>query len=180
MYGIVNKAIQELVEREFGVETWEKVKLRSKIDVDYFISTQGYDDAITFKLANAVSEESGLPLSDVFIAFGEFWVLHTGNEKYGSLMKAGGDSLKEFLINLPNFHTRIMLIYPNLTPPEFKVSHIADRSINLHYISKRTGLKDFVRGLIQGLGKLYETPVTINLIESRDEGSDHEIYNISW
>jgi hypothetical protein len=180
MYGIVNKAIQELVELNFGEETWKKVHEKSRIKEDYFISNEAYDDDITYQLAGAVSEVTGLSLREVLIAFGEFWVLHTGKEKYGSLMKAGGDSLKEFLVNLPNFHSRVMMFYPKLTPPEFRVNNIAERSLDVHYYSGRQGLQEFVRGLLQGLGKLYETPVTIELIQTRDEGADHEIYNVSW
>jgi hypothetical protein len=67
-----------------------------------------------------------------------------------------------------------------LTPPEFKVSDVTENSINLHYFLKREGLQDFVRGLIQGLGKMYKTPVTIKLIQTRDEGSSHEIFNVIW
>ena len=180
MYGIVNKAIEELVIANFGEEKWEVVKQRSGIDIDYFISSEPYDDDITFKLAQAVSQEMGMTFSAVFIAFGEWWVVKTTKEKYGGLMESGGNDLKEFLINLPVFHNRVMLIYPKLTPPEFRVSDIAENSINLHYFSKREGLQDFVRGLIQGLGLMYKTAVTINLIQTRDEGSTHEIFNISW
>jgi hypothetical protein len=180
MYGIVNKAIEELVIANFGEDKWEVVKQRSGIDIDYFISNEPYDDDITFKLAQAVSQEMGMTLSAVFIAFGEWWVVKTTKEKYGGLMESGGNDLKEFLVNLPVFHNRIMLIYPKLTPPEFRVSDITENSLNLHYFSKREGLQDFVRGLIQGLGIMYETVVTINLIQTRDEGSTHEIFNISW
>jgi hypothetical protein len=180
MYGIINKAIEELVTANFGEEKWEAIKLRSGIDIDFFISTEPYDDDITFKLAQAVSDEMGMTLSAVLVVFGEWWVLKTTKDKYGGLMEAGGNDLKEFLINLPLFHNRVMLIYPKLTPPEFKVSDVTENSINLHYLSKREGLQDFVRGLIQGLGKMYDTPVTINLIQTRYEGSSHEIFNIIW
>lgn len=180
MYGIVNKAIQELVVEKFGEHAWDSVKRRSGVEEDYFISNQPYPDSITYQLAGAVSEETGLPLKEVLIAFGEFWVLNTGKQKYGSLMEAGGASLKEFLINLPNFHSRIMLIYPNLKPPEFRISHINDNSLRVHYFSEREGLEDFVTGLLQGLGKLFQTPVNIELLERRADGGDHEIYNVSW
>ena len=60
------------------------------------------------------------------------------------------------------------------------MSDINENSINLHYFSKREGLQDFVRGLIQGLGIMYDTPVTINLLQTRDEGSSHEIFNVIW
>jgi hypothetical protein len=121
-----------------------------------------------------------MTLENVLITFGEWWVIKTTKEKYGGLMEAGGSTLKEFLINLPLFHNRVMLIYPKLTPPEFKVTDIQENSLHLHYISKREGLQDFVRGLLQGLGKMFNTPVKINLLQSRDEGAEYEIYNISW
>ena len=180
MYGIVNKAIESLVIENFGELKWEIIKENSGIDVDFFMSNEPYDDDITFKLAYAVSNEMKISISDVFITFGEYWVLKTGKEKYGSLMEAGGSNLKDFLKNLPTFHNRIMLFYPKLTPPEFKVSDEEEKSIHLHYFSKREGLKEFVRGLIQGLGKLYNTPVQIELLEDRDNGDHHEVFKVSW
>ena len=180
MYGIVNRALEDLVKTNFGEDKWEEIKESSGVDVDYFISNEPYNDDITFKLAIAVSEVMNMELEKVLQAFGEWWILKTSKEKYGGLMEAGGYNLKEFLVNLPVFHNRIMLIYPNLTPPEFKVSHLEENSIHVHYISKRQGLQEFVRGLLSGLGKLYNTPTNIELIQSRDEGSDHEIFNVSW
>jgi len=180
MYGIVNKAIEELVKTNFGDEKWEAIKERSHIDVDFFISNEPYDDNITYQLAGAVSEEMNMTVEAVLHAFGEWWILKTGKEKYGGLMEAGGHTLKEFLLNLPAFHNRIMLIYPKLTPPEFTISNIEDQSVHVHYHSSRAGLQEFVRGLLSGLGKLFNQPVQIELIQSRDNGSDHEIFKVNW
>jgi len=33
---------------------------------------------------------------------------------------------------------------------------------------------------LSGLGQMYETPVNIELLQSRSEGSDHEIFKVSW
>jgi hypothetical protein len=180
MYGIVNKAIEDLVKVNFGEAKWEAVKKRSGVEVDYFLSNEPYDDAITYQLAGAVAEEMEMPVEKVLEAFGEWWILKTGKEKYGGLMQAGGNNLKEFLINLPVFHNRIMLMYPKLTPPEFQVSNVEENSIQIHYFSKREGLQEFVRGLLSGLGKMYETPVRIELLESRNDGKNHEIFKVSW
>ncbi|MVO08914.1 heme NO-binding protein [Flavobacterium sp. TP390] len=180
MYGIVNKAIQDLVTSNFGEEKWEIILEKSGIEEDFFISGEAYDDAITFKLAQAVSEEMNLSLQEVLIAFGEWWVVKTTKEKYGGLMESGGSTFKEFLINLPLFHNRVMLIYPKLTPPEFKVSDISENNLNLHYFSKREGLQEFVRGLIQGLAIMFGVSATITLLQTRDLGDSHEIFNVSW
>lgn len=180
MYGIVNKAMEELVLANFGEECWERVKLNSNLDIDYFISNESYNDDLTYALARSIALETNKTLSEILICFGEWWVVNTTKVKYGGLMEAGGNDLREFLINLPQFHNRVMLIYPKLTPPEFKVSHIKSNSLQLHYFSKRMGLQDFVRGLIQGLGIVYKKKVVITLLQSRDYGDSHEIFNISW
>jgi hypothetical protein len=180
MYGIVNKAIQDLVITNFGEQKWEDIRERSGIEEDFFISSEPYDDAITYKLAVAVSEVMNMSVSDVLITFGEWWVIKTTKEKYAGLMESGGSTLREFLVNLPLFHNRVMLIYPKLTPPEFKVSDVSDKSLNLHYFSKREGLQEFVRGLLQGLGKMFDTPVEIELLHTRDQGDTHEIFKVSW
>lgn len=180
MYGIVNKAIQDLIITNFGEQKWNQIRSKSGVEEDYFISSQSYNDDVTYKLAIATAEEMNITLDEVLITFGEWWVLKTTQEKYKGLMQSGGASLKEFLINLPLFHNRVMLIYPNLTPPEFKVSDISEKSLNLHYYSKREGLQAFVRGLIQGLGIFFDTPVLIKLLKSRNDGDTHEIFNISW
>jgi hypothetical protein len=181
MYGIINKAIQELVTENFGADKWDAVKEKSGIDVDYFLTNEPYDDDITFKLAIAASDVLDITVAQVLNAFGEWWILKTGKEKYGGLMEAGGSNLKEFLVNLPAFHNRIMLMYPKLTPPEFKVSDIQEKSVHIHYYSKREGLQEFVRGLMTGLGKMYQVETCqVTLLQSRDEGHESEIFKVSW
>jgi len=180
MYGIINKSIEELVTEKFGENKWNEVKKVSEIDIDFFISNEPYDDAITYDLAIGISKVMNISLDAVLFTFGEWWILDTTKKKYGGLLKSGGASLKEFLVNLPQFHNHIMLMYPKLTPPEFKVSDINENNIVVHYLSKRPGLQEFVRGLFSGLGKLYKTNVTIELLQSRNEGSDNESFKISW
>jgi hypothetical protein len=180
MYGIVNQAIQGLVTENFGAEAWKKIREKSLLTEENFLSNQIYDDSITYQLATAASEILELPLSTILIAFGEYWILKTGKEKYGSLMKAGGNNFREFLVNLPNFHSRVMLMYPKITPPEFKVTDETEHSLQLHYFSIREGLKHFMYGLIQGLAKLYQTEVQIEIICDREMGNDHETFLVKW
>ncbi len=180
MYGLVNKAVEELVVGNFGEEKWEAIKTKAGVDVDVFISNQGYPDEITYKLVGAAVEVLGMPAEDILIAFGEHWVLKTAAESYGPMMKSGGKTLKEFLVNLPNFHTRVAMIYPNLAPPSFACSDVTDSSLRLHYFTHRPGLTSFVVGLVQGLGKLYHTPTTCTVAERKDAGADHDIFDIHW
>jgi hypothetical protein len=73
-----------------------------------------------------------------------------------------------------------MMIYPKLTPPEFQVSDIDENGISVHYHSKREGLQEFVRGLLTGLGKMYETEVCVELLKSRNDGDTHEVFRVTY
>jgi Haem-NO-binding len=180
MYGLVNKAVEELVVTNFGEDHWEAIKLKAGVDVDAFISNEGYPDEMTYALVGAASEVLGLPAEQILIAFGEHWVLKTAAHSYGPMMKSGGKSLKEFLVNLPNFHTRVQMIFPELQPPRFECSEVTENSLNLHYHTHRPGLTTFVIGLVQGLGKLYGTPATAVARQTKAEGADHDIFAVQW
>lgn len=180
MYGLVNKAVEELVTTNFGEEKWELIKAKAGVDVDVFISNESYPDEMTYKLVGAASEILGLPAEQILIVFGEHWVLNTASKSYGPMMKSGGKSLREFLVNLPNFHTRVAMIYPNLAPPRFECSDVTENSMRLHYYTHRSGLTAFVIGLVQGLGKLYSTPATCEISEQKEAGADHDVFLVSW
>lgn len=180
MYGLVNKAIEDLVISRYGEDRWQVIKQRAGVDVEVFISNEGYSDEITYQLVGAASEVLGMSVREVLIAFGEHWVLKTAQHGYGAMMRSGGDSLKEFLINLPNLHTRVQMIYPALQPPRFECHDVTDTTMSLHYFTHRPGLTDFVVGIVQGLGKLYETPATVTAVALKTEGADHDIFDVRW
>jgi hypothetical protein len=178
MYGLVNQAIQGLVVDNFGEDNWKAIKQKAGVTEDAFLSNEIYDDSITFNLAVSASEVLNIPLADVLKTFGKYWIIKVGNEKYGPLMKSGGDNFIDFIVNLPNFHSRVMLIYSDIKPPEFIVEKVTDSQLKLHYYSTRQGLTDFMFGLIQGLGELYQTPIDIKLIADRRNGDEHDIFEI--
>lgn len=180
MYGLVNKAVEELVVTNFGEEQWERIKVKAGVTEEVFISNESYPDEMTYQLVGAASEVLGIPAEGILEAFGEHWVLNTAMKGYGAMMTSCGSSLPEFLINLPNFHTRVAMIYPNLQPPRFSCSDIGENSLQLHYFSHRQGLKHFVIGLVKGLGKLYKTPCQCECLTSCDNGADHDIFLVSW
>lgn len=180
MYGIVNDAIRGLIVSDFGEARWEEIRRDSGNEDDFFLSHVPYPDQVTYDLAISASRVLSLPLETVLNSFGEYWILETGRKKYPHLLQTEGMSIREFLIRLPDFHARIKLLFSDLQPPEFKITHLESHQLHLHYYSERPGLQDFVRGLISGLGKLFETPVEISLLTSRANGEDHETFLVKW
>lgn len=180
MYGMVNKAIEDLIRRRFGDAIWERAKLRAGVDIDVFVSNDAYPDEVTYQLVAAASEVTQLPATDILFAFGEHWVLKVAREEYGGLLDAGGRTLREFLTNLPNFHERVSLIFPKLQPPQFRVSAVADDSLQLHYLTQRRGLSAFVGGLLSGLSKLFGDAVEVTQSAYQQQGADHDVFLLRW
>lgn len=180
MYGLVNKAVQEMVTNHYGEATWEKVREKAGVEEELFLSSEAYPDEVTYRLVSAASELTEVPAGQILFAFGEHWVLHTARQGYGSLMDAAGKSLAEFVRNLPNFHTRIAMIFPKLSPPRFEISDETPGSLHLHYFTHRPGLTEFVRGLLSGLGRKFGTPVRTTLMRSKAEGADHDVFLVEW
>lgn len=180
MYGMVNRAIEEMVICGHGEAVWERIKERAGIDVEVFVSNEGYDDSLTYGLVGAVSAELGVPAEKILEAFGVYWIVQTAQKGYGDLMASGGSTFREFMLNLPNFHARLSMIFPHLQPPEFACGEVEEHSLRLHYRSHRAGLAPFVRGLIVGLGQMFDTAVEVVQTADKLTGADHDEFLVRW
>jgi predicted hydrocarbon binding protein len=180
MYGLVNKAIHDMVCQQFGEATWQEIKQTAEIGVDTFISMESYPDDLTHRLVKAASLVLGLSAAEIMQAFGEFWVKYTAEEGYGELMDMSGDSLPEFLQNLDELHTRVGVSFPQLQPPSFACEATGEETLQLHYHSQREGLAPMVVGLVQGLGERFDTSVTVEQTQSKAAGADHDEFLIQY
>lgn len=180
MYGLVNKAIEDLICGQFGVDTWEVVKRKAGVEAEAFVSMESYPDDVTYNLVAAASEVLALSPEDVLKAFGEHWVLYTAREGYGELLKMSGKSFKEFLHHVDDLHAHVGLSFPNLMPPSFKCTENGDGSVALHYYSSRPGLAPMVIGLLNGLGKMFKTEIDVSQTMSREDGDDHDVFLVKF
>ncbi|HMV46369.1 MAG TPA: heme NO-binding domain-containing protein [Blastocatellia bacterium] len=180
MYGLVNKAIEGLICEQAGPAVWEQIKQKAGVDVDYFVSMNPYPDEVSYKLVGAASEVLGLSAEEVLIRFGEYWVLYTAQEGYGDLMAMTGRDFRDFLFNLDNMHAQIGLGFPHLKPPSFRVTEIGPGELTLHYYSERAGLAPMVIGLLNGLGKLMKTTVSVKQTALRTASADHDEFHVSY
>ena len=186
MYGLVNKAIEDMVRSQFSDETWEAIKQKASVKSEVFVSMEGYPDDVTHRLVKAASEVLDLSAAEIMKAFGQYWVQYTANEGYGDLMEMNGEDLPEFLENLDDLHARVGIMFPKLQPPSFDCSDEAeatdefDASLTLHYHSNREGLAPMVLGLVEGLGKRFDTDVDISQTENRNEGADHDEFLVKY
>lgn len=174
MHGVVNQSIEGLIIERFGKDKWEEILIAANCQNSTFYNNQNYPDSTTYDLAINASKILNIELNDILFEFGKYWVLTIAKQKYEVLLRSTGDDLFEFLIQLPNFHSRVMLYYPNIVPPEFKVNQLNANTIHLHYYSKRPSLFPFVSGILEGLKIFFATHCTVKMIESGEEKGYHK------
>jgi hypothetical protein len=180
MYGMVNNALKDLIRSERGEDGWDRVRAAASVEDDSFFSTEPYPDDLTYRLLEAAAKELDITPEEVQHRFGKWWVLKTGLDGYGHLMRGAGSNLREFLFNLPNFHTRVGLFFPALKPPEFECTDVSSKGLRLHYRSTRAGLAPFVVGLLAGLGEMFDTPVKVVHEQRAGDGADHDVFHVEW
>ena len=180
MYGMVNKAMHKMVVDFHGEDTWVRIRERAGCEIEDFVRMDAYPDAVTYGLVGAASEVLGLPAETILHAFGRHWILKTAREGYGDLLAASGRTLPDFLAGLPNFHSRIKLMFPNLKPPRFSITERTESSLLLHYQTHRDGLAPFVVGVLDGLGEMYQTPVTVEHVVRRTPESQSDTFRVAW
>jgi len=172
MYGLVNRAIEGLVREKFGDEPWDRIRSRAGVEASGFVAMDPYDDAITYALVGAASEELGLDPATVLEAFGEYWTTYTIEEGYADLLEMMGSNLDEFLDNLDSMHMRITATMPGLVMPSFRREAAGDGSSVLYYESKREGLAPMVIGLIRGLAGRFDVEIDIEPLGPDEHGAE--------
>ncbi|AKG20914.1 heme NO-binding domain-containing protein [Calothrix sp. 336/3] len=177
MYGLVNKAIADMVKLRFGEDKWQQICKAAAVE-SLLLSMEVYPDDLTHRLVKASSEILGLTSAEIMQAFGEFWIQYTTEAGYGELLDMSGDDLPEVLENLDNLHTRLGVIFPKLKPPSFRSDMIDEQTLTLEYHSEREGLAPMVMGLVKGLGARLDTDVTIEQTKHREKGDDHDEFSI--
>ena len=158
MYGMVNKAVEDMVCLHHGEAVWEQIKSEAGVDVDVFMSNESYSDDITYLLVAAASKVLKMPVEQILIGFGEHWILHTAQEGYGGLLQASGKNLPDFLRNLPNFHSRVAMIFPKLQPPPVRMCQHHGWLIEAALLFSPRGIGALRRRADAGLGQDVQDP----------------------
>jgi hypothetical protein len=176
MYGLVNRAIEQLVVSQQGESAWRAVCLRAGLADAGFVSLQIYDDEVTFRLLHAGSQRLNLPLDQVLEALGRFWIRYTSEQGYGSMMSVGGHSLREFLGKLDRVHEQVDTVFPHMSLPQFRVEDVAGGEYRLFYASTRSGLAPMVVGMVKGLAQRFEQRVSVEWIHARTAVDEHDVF----
>ena len=180
MYGMVNRAVRDMVIARFGTEAWTRVHTEAVSPAE-FDKMQSYDDGVTYRLVRASAQVLRLPPETVMRTFGVYWVMETAEKGYGPLLALWGSSFVEFLSNLDALHARVAETFTGLKPPSFEVVEEGEGMLEVSYRSHRPGLAPFVAGLIEGVGQRFDTKVDVLLVRSRAlDGGDVDVFRVGY
>ena len=180
MYGLVNKAIQDMVIKDHGMAKWVEIKELAGMQEDRLVSLKSYPDKLTYDLVGAASKVLGADAENILKAFGEHWVLYTAEEGYGEMLDFTGSTLVQFLKNLDLLHLRVKNMMPNLDPPKFECQNVTDNSAELLYSSNREGLAPMVIGLLHGLGKRFKVDLVVEHIAKKEVDGGTDRFLVRW
>lgn len=176
MYGLVNRAIEQLVTRDFGEERWAAVRARAGCPAEPFAALRSYDDQLTYKLVDAASGELGLPAEALLEAFGVYWTVHVAQASFGDMLRMYGDSVPEFVANLDAMHVQVSASMPELRPPRFSVREGEDGVLEVEYRSDRAGLAPMVKGLLQGVAQIFGASYSVELLRPRAADTEPDVF----
>lgn len=180
MYGMVNRALEDLVLTHHGPEMWRRITAEAQVHVETFLSMQPYPDWLTYDLVAATSRVLQTPAAELLRTFGRHWIDFAATNGYGDFIGRAGTDLAVFVRGLDAMHARLALSFPELRPPSFRCVETSPGQLTLHYHSERQGLQPFVAGLLEGLGLRFGTPVTVALVQDRETGADHDVFHVRW
>lgn len=178
MYGLVNEGIRQMVISVAGEDTWESMCREVGIPPEGFETLCPYDDSVTYRLVEVISNRLHIPQDEVLRRYGHYWITFTAEQGYGEIMRLFGTDFRSCLENLNRMHAHMGAMMPALSPPRFRVEASSSRDWIVHYYSFREGLGPMVLGLLEGLAKKYNECATINRIP-KGTRSDHEEFDIS-
>ncbi len=178
MYGLVNRALQQLVCASKGEDTWRQIRQQAGVEDEVFMRMDSYPDEMTYRLMHAASDVLDTPVPALLREFGRYWTRYTLVEGYGAMLHDLGPTFQEALTALDSMHARVSLLYPSLKPPMFRVTDVTPDSMRLHYYSNRLALGPMVHGLVEGMAERFGIVIDVDHVYAKDELHDHDRFDI--
>lgn len=178
LYALAHKALEQMVCRTYDRAMWDSIRRIADVDLDKFITSEGYPRAGYETLRRAAAFRLGLPAEEVSRLTGREW-MGVFAETYGPWMRALGGTLPEFLRALPNALTRMTLVTPDYGPPRYACIDETDRSVRLVIYESNPLVVWFALGLLEGIARHFGGEATVVPEGTRSE-PQRAVFRIEW
>jgi len=175
MYGMIHRALREMVIAQRGASAWEMIVLDAAVEPVHMLSAVVHDDAVTMRIMDAAARSLDLDMAECLETFGESWISFAARGSYGSFLDFLGSDLAAFIGNLDRMHLTIVNAMPSARMPSFTVLEAKPGFISLVYRSERDGLEPFVCGLFKGLLARFGLTGTVTCMGKCDGGIQFDL-----
>lgn len=170
MKGIVFTEFIEMVEDRFGMLTVDSMIEKAALGHSASYTAVGtYPHEEMVKLVVALSESTGMALSDLLFTYGQhfFTVLE---KSYPTFFERQTSALN-FLESIESYiHPEVLKLYPDAELPHFDMDRLAEGHLNMTYHSTRK-MGEFAHGLILGTLAHFREEADITIVPLEADGS---------
>lgn len=164
MYGMIHRAMRQMVFEQLGEEAWLALEQRLGIGPTELLTGKVYDDALTLEIISEAAARFNLTVDECLSEFGRYWIKYAEQGSLSSIMKFTGQDLPSFVANLDRLHLAVGTAMPGAQLPSFTTLQNADGHLLVEYRSDRIGMEKFVNGLFLGLMDRFAVQGDISVI----------------
>ncbi len=147
MKGVVFTEFLELVESNFGMEVADRIQTKGSPKDTGFTSVGTYDHRILINLVVELSQETGMSVRDLVLAFGKH-LFQSFRRNYPETV-VGVTNTLDLLQKVESvIHGEVQKLYPDAELPRFRFLPSEDGNFQVEYISARP-FADLAEGLIE-------------------------------
>ncbi|WP_299624141.1 heme NO-binding domain-containing protein [uncultured Tateyamaria sp.] len=174
MHGLINRAIQCFVTDSYGSDKWVEATRLADLDFVEFEAMLMYDDEITPRVLDAVSQVLNRPRDDVMEDIGTYLVSHPNVEALRRLLRFGGVTFVEFLHSLDDLPDRARLAVADLNLPRIELHDHGPSRFSLICNSPVAGYGHVMMGILRAMADDYGALALLDY-----QGRDKRVETIS-
>lgn len=170
MKGIVFNIFSDLVNDQFGLETWDAlIEKTNPESMAIYTSAEVYPDAELLAYVSALSEITGAEAPVLVRAFGKY-MMHQFREIHPEFLE--GQTAKSMLRSVHDvIHVEVKKLHPDSLLPTFEYEDDEEGRLTMLYSSPRQ-LCHLAEGLIDGCGELFDETISIAHTECMHTGAE--------
>ena len=169
MKGVVFNIFNDMINDQFGMETWQTLIDRTEPASDaVYTSGDVYPDEELLAYVAELSSITGVEVPKLVYAFGQY-MMKTFARIHPEYL---GSNPKAFLRSVHDvIHVEVKKLHPDAILPEFTYEDPAEDRLTMIYKSPRK-LCYLAEGLIAGVAEQYDTPIAINHSQCMHDGAE--------
>lgn len=176
MYGMIHRAVRQMVFDELGEDAWNALEHKLDIGPSELLTGMVYDDSLTIEIISEASARLNLSMDACLFEFGRYWIKYAESGSLASIMNFTGQNLASFIENLDRLHLAVGAAMPGARLPSFTTILNAPGHLLVEYRSERTGMEQFVTGLFDGLITRFHATGEVKIAEHKATSIVFEIY----